>query len=212
MRVLVTKPSKNQEISKLKQSNSVLRSSAQTGSILVTVVVIVIIVVVLFFLWQAGTFSGSDPAQSTNTDTSASAAENVQDSEGVSTQPGDGAPRVADQQPQVTTQEPLVQKPTGKEPEGITKLANELIAAHRADMSVCRTEADPIKALQCASGIQSTALANVFEDYEARRAAGDLVANSRGGEVLKLVVAELSAKLKPFQEAADLPLRSPTDQ
>jgi len=188
----------------LKNTISAPHRRTQTGSVLVTILVIAIIVV-LFLLWQSGAFSSSDSAQPSNSETPAPVGENLTDPQygkDAATLPRDGSPRVVDLQPQETPLEPLVQKPTGKEPEGITALANELIAAHPTDLSPCRAAATPIEALQCASDIQSNTLENVLADYEARRAAGDLVANERGGEALKIVFAELGAKLKPFEDAA----------
>lgn len=190
----------------MKQSKSRLHRNEQTGSVLVTVLVIAIIVV-LFLMWQTGTFSSTESPSSANTSSTAPAAATQQEVQDVMTPTGTaGTPATestngADQQPQGTPLEPLPQTPTGKEPEAISALAEALIAAHPVDMSPCRAAADAVKALECATGIQSTVLADVFQDYEARRAAGDLVARERGGEVLKLVISELNAKLQPFEEA-----------
>ena len=190
----------------MKQSNSSLHRNEQTGSVLVTVLVIAIIVV-LFLMWQAGSFSSAESTSTSGTTNAVPLTENTLESGDVAaptdaaSAPSSGSSSGIKQQPQGTPLEPLPQIPTGKEPEAINELADALIAANPVDMSPCRAETDAVKALECASGIQSTALARVFQDYEARRAAGNLAAKERGGEVLKIVIAELNAKLQPFEEA-----------
>lgn len=158
----------------------------EAGSVLVTILVIAIIVV-LVLMWQAGTFSSADeaaaPASAIDTDSMGSEPE-------IAATPEPEGPK------------PYERKPDGKDAASIQAAVDSLVAAHPIDLSACRSIADAIEALQCAASKQTTVLQAAFEDYNARRAAGDLVTNARGGEVLKGYVATLQDQIKPFEDAA----------
>lgn len=168
---------------------------------LVTILIIAIIIV-LVLMWQAGMFSTTDSAGvASSTPPSNDVQAPGQTRQPTETDDSTATPVQADKLA-APGLEPIVKRPTGKDQESIRALAQNLIAAHPLDMSSCRTEVDAGKALDCAAALQSKVLAAVFEDYAAKRAAGDLTANARGGEVLKQVIAELSTQLKPFEDAA----------
>ncbi len=157
----------------------------EAGSVLVTILVIAIIIV-LVLMWQAGIFSSADEASpvvnTVETDPLVSESETAPPSE-------PAGPKLYER------------APDGKDAASIQAAIDSLVAAHPVDLSACRSIADAIEALQCAASKQTTVLQAAFEDYNARRAAGDLATNARGGEVLKGYVASLKNNLKPFEDA-----------
>ena len=179
----------------------------QSGSVLVTVLVLAI-VGVLVLMWQAGILSGTNGVDANPQPQSRSAASVDSDGAGID-QPTVSAPHDS---PAANTRQGLSQPPSaralaraadGKDASSIRALADSLIAAHPVDLSACSLQAEANMALDCATAAQSNALAAVFEDYNARRAAGDLVANARGGQALKLVIAAQQEQLQPFADAAN---------
>ncbi len=192
----------------------------QAGSVLIPVI-LVAMVIVLVVMWQAGLFGGG----ATNTESAGSApvapAEKVAPVEKVAatrpdrelTEGEKAAARVqsyrseanAPEDPATLELAPVTDRNAAEDTEAaaIIAAATQLVMTHSPDFTACKAMSDAQKALECAAGAQTTALANAFQTHNDLRARGDAISLQRGGQIMQRVIDQLQEALKPFVKAAD---------